>query len=402
MTNSISNSASESELGSSPALSLPNAAAVPGVHCANCHAPLFGPYCYACGQPIKGLIRHLASIFHDFLDTIFNIDSRILHTFFPLYFRPGYLSTEYFSGRRVRYVTPFRLYFFLSVAAFFCIQASLNLSELGKQIKFDENDGLASASTLSELEQRKSTALAELQVAIDKTPETAHEALDKARTAVERSAQKRREYLMAVEQAKAAGAPAPPDPTEGVEINFDGEIWDSQQHPIHLSWLPDQANAYLNTLMGHIQENLKRAKHDPRVLIGSIFNVLPQTLFVLMPLFAVLLKIFYVFKRRLYMEHLIVALHSHSFILLSLLFLTLLALLREWTAIAAPWLNTPLSWLNMAILIWLPLYLLIMQKRVYRQGWIMTILKYSMLGVCYVILISLSLVVAVFAGLAFT
>ena len=47
-----------------------------------------------------------------------------------------------------------------------------------------------------------------------------------------------------------------------------------------------------------------------------------------MPLFALLLKIFYIFKRRLYMEHLIVALHSHSFIFLSLLLITLAGLLR--------------------------------------------------------------------------
>jgi hypothetical protein len=39
-------------------------------------------------------------------------------------------------------------------------------------------------------------------------------------------------------------------------------------------------------------------------------------LFVLMPIFALLLKIFYVFAGRLYMEHMVVALHSHSLTLL--------------------------------------------------------------------------------------
>ncbi|QBB69177.1 DUF3667 domain-containing protein [Pseudolysobacter antarcticus] len=374
----------------------------PGAHCANCRTPLLGPYCYACGQPIKGLIRHLASIFHDLLDTIFNIDSRILHTFFPLYFRPGFLTTEYFAGRRVRYVTPFRLYFFLSVAAFFCIQATLNVSELGKQIKFDNNDGLSGAKTLTELEQRKNTALAGLQTAIEKSPGVAHKSLDKARTAVERSAQKRLEYLTAVEQAKTAGTAIPPDPADEVNIEFGGDKWDAQKNPIQIGWLPDRGNAYLNTLAAHMLENLKRAKHDPHILLAGIFNVLPQTLFVLMPLFAVFLKVFYIFKRRLYMEHLIVALHSHSFILLSLLLVTLVSLLREWTVTAAPWLDTLLSWVNIAVLIWLPLYLLIMQKRVYRQGWIMTVLKFSMIGFCYIFLISFSIVGALLAGLAFT
>ena len=39
-------------------------------------------------------------------------------------------------------------------------------------------------------------------------------------------------------------------------------------------------------------------------------------------------------------------------------------------------------------------YLLLMQKRVYRQGWTMTLLKYCMLGFCYCILLSI--------GIAFT
>ena len=35
----------------------------------------------------------------------------------------------------------------------------------------------------------------------------------------------------------------------------------------------------------------------------------------------------------------------------------------------------------------MPVYLLIMQKRVYRQGWIMTLFKYWVLGSCYLVLI---------------
>ena len=39
------------------------------------------------------------------------------------------------------------------------------------------------------------------------------------------------------------------------------------------------------------------------------------------------------------------------------------------------------------LLIWMPLYLLVMQKRVYRQGWVMTLLKYSIIGFVYVYLL---------------
>ena len=105
-----------------------------------------------------------------------------------------------------------------------------------------------------------------------------------------------------------------------------------------------------------------------------------------MPLFAVLLKIVYIFKRRLYMEHLMVALHSHAFIFMSLLLLALISLLRSWTTTFAPDLDPAYNILRAAIWIWLPMYLFLMQKRVYRQGWFFTTLKFSMIGICYTVI----------------
>ena len=80
------------------------------------------------------MIRQLASVLSDVLDTVFNIDSRVFRSLFPLYFRPGYLTLEYFAGRRVRYVTPFRLFFFLCLVAFFAIQLALNLDRFRFQV----------------------------------------------------------------------------------------------------------------------------------------------------------------------------------------------------------------------------------------------------------------------------
>src|SRR5690606_3908423 len=105
----------------------------------------------------------------------------------------------------------------------------------------------------------------------------------------------------------------------------------------------------------------------------------------------------YAFKRRLYMEHLIIALHSHAFLCLGLLLLALLEMAR---ALLQPGLGREaLRAAEIVLLGWMPLYLLIMQKRVYRQGWIMTLLKYSVLGICYVVLISFGAVGALLFSL---
>src|SRR5690606_7752881 len=83
----------------------------PGARCGNCSALLQGAHCHVCGQPTLGLVRHFSTIFGDFVDSAFNLDSRTLRTLFPLLFRPGFLTVEYFAGRRVRYVSPVRLFF---------------------------------------------------------------------------------------------------------------------------------------------------------------------------------------------------------------------------------------------------------------------------------------------------
>ena len=60
-----------------------------------------------------------------------------------------------------------------------------------------------------------------------------------------------------------------------------------------------------------------------------MLSAVPSTLFVLLPMFALMLKLAYAFKRRLYMEHLIVALHSHAFLCLALLLVFLLMALED-------------------------------------------------------------------------
>jgi uncharacterized protein DUF3667 len=374
--------------------------------CANCGAPMHGPYCYACGQPEKGMIRQLASVLSDVLDTVFNIDSRVFRSILPLYFRPGYLTLEYFAGRRVRYVTPFRLFFFLCLVAFFAIQIALNLGdERFAWNHFGDNGDIDTAQTATDVDKRVAKEVAGLDKAISVTalPPATIDTLKKQRAKIQQRADDRLAFLKSREEARAKGVKAPPDPNAKEEegtIQFDGKPWDPAAHPINVSWLPAFANAELNDMMGRAKENVVAAKKDPRRLIEAVFSRLPWTLGILMPLFAVLLKVVYIFKRRLYMEHLMVALHSHAFIFMSLLLLALLAMLRNWATASAQSIEWLINLLRDAVWIWLPVYLFLMQKRVYRQGWIMTSIKYTMIGVCYTIIITLGIVGALLASLA--
>jgi hypothetical protein len=168
----------------SPIAALPesahNATAGEEPRCPNCREPLLGEFCYACGQPKKGFIRHLSGIIGDFLDTVFNIDSRTLRTVFPLFFRPGFLSLEYFEGRRVRYVTPLRLYFFFSVLAFLAVSWIAHVNQSGSSgIVFNESS--PRLQDPEEIEKKRQEALNGLEKG---RPFMGEEAFKEARTAI--------------------------------------------------------------------------------------------------------------------------------------------------------------------------------------------------------------------------
>ncbi len=368
--------------------------------CANCGTTLLGPHCYACGQPVKGMVRHLSSILSDIVDTILNIDSRIFRTILPLYFRPGYLTNEYFEGRRVRYVTPFRLYFFLSILAFFLMQFAIGDTNFSNSPEEDATDAIGKAATADDVVKQRDAALAALHKTGSAAPEATSKGIEKQTRQIERKAEKRLAYLKKAEDAKAKGIAPPPDP-DSDDLNFTiaGNAWNPKDNPVHLGG-PKFFDDRANQLLERAKENLSKLGKDPKPLIIGAIGSLPQVLFVLMPLFALLLKIVYVFKRRLYMEHIIVALHSHAFIFQSLFLLTLVGMAKIWAESAATWLVTPLNLLFFVMAWWLPIYLFLMQRKVYKQGWFMTTLKYGLIGTCYTVLIAFCAAAAFLVSLA--
>jgi hypothetical protein len=75
-------------------------------------------------------------------------------------------------------------------------------------------------------------------------------------------------------------------------------------------------------------------------------------------------------------------------------------MLSTWLRPHAAWTLSPLSWIQNLLMLWVPVYLLIMQKRVYHQGWPMTVLKFWFIGWCYFWLLTFALVVAAVLGMA--
>jgi hypothetical protein len=363
----------------------------PGEACANCNVPMQGPFCHTCGQPKKGLIRHLSGIVADFFDTVFNVDSRTLRTLLPLYFRPGFLSNEYFAGRRVRYVTPLRLYFFLSVILFLVISTMTDTNA----VKLDAGDDINRGPALTQAEREARAADIERVLAMVVLAMVPAEGRAEMRREFE--AEQRRDLARATEAAKW-GPPPPRRADDDMQfVIFGGKPWHKTENPLTFTWLGTDLNGALNDEIEEIIGKAKDVRKDPKPFIKEVFSIAPQALFLILPVFALLLKLMYVFKRRLYMEHLIVALHSHSYLCLSILLLIGLDAIAE----RVPALNDAMEILAIVAGLWMPVYLYVMQKKVYRQGYILTTLKFVAIGTLYTFLLSFGLVATMIAGLIF-
>jgi hypothetical protein len=87
--------------------------------CLNCGTPFNGTYCHNCGQ--KKIIqsdRYVYSFIMHFFEEFFTFDAKFFKTIKYLTFRPGFLTNEYINGKVIRYVSPLKMYLFLSFMTF--------------------------------------------------------------------------------------------------------------------------------------------------------------------------------------------------------------------------------------------------------------------------------------------
>jgi hypothetical protein len=379
-----------------------------GLMCANCGAPLQGEFCHECGQSIKSVIQPVSHMLEDAGDLFFHLDERIVHTLPPLYTKPGFLTLEYFSGRRVRYIAPFRLMFVFCLLAFFFVHLAISDTHIGtstdgEAAAKDDIAAFQAAGTAAEVRAIYKDQAGELGEAMASPglPATAKSGIAMTRNLVREAANRR------LVELKAEPIAADSDEAMGGMRQRNKDSWFKQTTTVDIGWLPDSMNRRIALGIAHLKANVVQVlgggpqmREALRRITEGFFSVLPQTLFLMLPLFALILKLFYVFRRRLYMEHIIVALHSHAFLFISLLALMILGFAKDAIRPHAAFAATIITLVQVAMWLWMPVYLLVMQKRVYRQGWPMTILKYWLIGSVYFWLLFFALLVAAMIGAA--
>jgi hypothetical protein len=351
--------------------------------CLNCGTALQGPFCHYCGQPDKNLIRFFPALARELMQDFLEFDSRFWRTLKPLLFQPGKLTRDYLDGRRFRYTPPLRLYIFSSMG-FFILAAMLAGSSISVQI--DEgltdtgDDGAAAAVVSPEEAQQAREALERIDPALADELDRALQA--GSATSPEDQAESTQDRPLDIDVHLSDGD------EDGDVINLNGEPWDRETNPVEIPFMPGYINDWINDEIEESPQKGKEIEANPNLIVDKIFDVLPVSMFILLPVVALLFKFWYLFARRYYVEHLILALHNHSFLFVALLLSMVSNSLAGWLEPAEEGpVTSSVLWLNIAIVCWLPVYFLLSLKRVYQQSWSLTTGKFLVIGLSYLILL---------------
>lgn len=334
-------------------------------NCLNCNAEVQGRYCQNCGQENvepKETVWHLIS--HFFQD-ITHFDGKFFSTIKYLFTKPGFLSREYMAGRRARYVNPIRLYVFTS-AFFFLIFFSF--------MKIDNN------TIANEVKMNNKT--------FDQI-----EAMDSSEFKIFTSNLKKWNGKDSMPMSKAEFKSYFDSSLKG-DIHFTNTDYKSKAayDSVLRSGKNNDNWVERQLIYKEIELNEKYHNEGGKALteyVNILLHSLPQMLFVLLPLFAFILKLLYIRRKEYYyVNHSIFSIHFYIFSFITMLFI-----------FALNKLNNELNWSVINYIVGLSVlgiffYLYKAMRKFYQQRRAKTIFKFFLL--CLLLFFTISFLFLIF------
>jgi Protein of unknown function (DUF3667) len=279
--------------------------------CLNCGHELgeLGKFCSNCGQEVKPLNIKFKDIILDFLSDFFTFDSKFFRSFIPLFLKPGRLTVDYLSGKRIRYIPPVRLFLFVSIVFFFIL--SFQITDDMNFFNVEDNTSVVNDSTVVD----SSNGLINSISTINSKKDSLIHVMDTIKS----------KFSL----------------IKAVKETFPDSDFRTQFIIAQLIRLEAKGSkAFFNYLLGQ----------------GTFI------LLIIIPFFALFLKLIYIRRKIYFNNHLVFSFHLHAFILL---FLSLLMLLNYLT-------GPVIFFLLIAVI---PVYLYLALKTIYVQKVRKTIFK---------------------------
>jgi hypothetical protein len=332
--------------------------------CANCGKPLIGAYCAVCGQPSNIHRRSVIGLLHEFIVDFVNVDSRVLRTARALLVEPGELPRAFREGRTQRYMPAFRLYLFVSLIFFLILSAAgIAIIQFSLHIERTRYRSDAQGHVYLEHDDGKWQRVPNFRADAEKRVHVVSEDTDVVIPNAKADGSVNENIAPSVVRffapIGAANTRASPQVAATVE-------------KVRRDMLNDKDMAGGGWLIAPMFETLRKLESDPAALNGPMTTWLPRAVFLLLPLYALLLALFHIRRKDYYLvDHLVFSLSVHTFAFVALIAAIGLAQV------------VPGGVLGWAIFGAVSIYILLAMKRFYGQGWALTTVKFFTVSSVY-------------------
>ena len=349
-----------------------------GLTCLNCGHPLdiSDKFCSNCGQINTTKKLSFKDFFLEFFAGIFSYDSRMNRTLTTLIFRPGKITQDYINGMRTRYGNPFR--FFLSVSIIFFVIWSFTFKPTNFGA-FSESKPAVNLDQLSEKERE------ELNEELKKVPFGKEIRIDSilANKPIETTKNYKDNYLTQKQLDTLNFANS-----TFKKINLYSNFYNQTNilDPVVAIDSLEHTNKTWNRYLYRKAVDTQIIKKNPKVFLDYLISKTPFIIFFYLPVFALIIWLFYFYKPINYMEHLVFTFHIQStffvFVLIGLI-IDLIFKSDTFTAIA--------------LLLFL-VYLYKALRNFYKEGRFVTIVKFMALNFIF---LTLAVIAAIISALTF-
>ncbi|MES2265858.1 MAG: DUF3667 domain-containing protein [Bacteroidota bacterium] len=288
--------------------------------CLNCGTILQGKFCHNCGQENLEMKESFGHMLNHAVSDYFHFDYQFFHTLKPLFFKPGHLTNEYMVGHRAQYLHPVKMYIFISLIFFVLFFQGNKKKDIIKDNR----------QTEQEISEKAKTAIDKGIADNENLTATQKDQLSKAiKTYVPDTLAKEIDADLAKDSVKVN---VDNNDDEGGFTFFGDDKPDKyatyDDYLTYQAKLPpkDKDNMLERYLIKKNYDWKARGKNAKEVLWEGFKHNAPKMMFLLLPLFALILKLAFWKNHKLYVEHIIYAIHLHCYLFSFLAFTMLLKL----------------------------------------------------------------------------
>ncbi|WP_239021992.1 DUF3667 domain-containing protein [Pontimicrobium aquaticum] len=333
-------------------------------------------FCPHCGQQTTDDLT-VGVLFYNTIANYFSFDARFFRSFIPLVFKPGILAKRFVSGKRLMYLHPAQMYLFISVVFFFMFSFKIREYNANFDKVLQEGFKVEQSQDSINISPLDSATVEKIKAPLKNDSGLLSGMSDQEKQELD-------SLITSVSQPKKAD--------NNINFGYDTKKLDSLI-AINASEKEQLLAVGMKEDAGFLEKQfykqlIKFHKNRGGGIVQALFDSVPISLFILLPIFALLLKVFY-WRRGRFAHHLVFSFYYFSF-----LFTVLCIILGVNYIIDIP------DWIDFLVLLSTFFYLVFAVRNYYEQGFFISLIKSSMLTFMYMIFV-VPMAIMIMLGLSF-